>query len=79
MAEKEQLTAQDLALYLGCEAIYTDELGNDRKLVIDNIWQDSKGRPYIKHGDLNYHGNRIKPILRPLSDMTGGGVCRIRG
>jgi len=67
-ATTEQLTAKDLALYLGCEAkvnphYYTSLTGKDI-----HSWMQVLITTKLLHTlDAS---TRIKPILRPLSDMT---------
>lgn len=71
MKNKTKLTAQDLALYLGCEIEWAGDTGYT--LAGINTGQsdfnpvgivDSAGNP------IWIHLEDVKPILRPLSDMT---------
>lgn len=63
MNEKKELTASDLALYLGCEVLFENEV-----YVLEGV-NERVARPYqicigpwVKIKD-------VKPILRPLWDM----------
>lgn len=64
MNEKKELTVADLALYLGCEVLFENEV-----YVLEGV-NERVARPYqicigpwVKIKD-------VKPILRPLSDMS---------
>lgn len=83
MSEKIELTAADLALYLGCECrlfnIINGVLEYERDGTLCGIRPQSihQNRVLVnvksEHGrimELAYLYCEVKPILRPLSDMT---------
>jgi hypothetical protein len=64
MKEQEKISVQDLALYLGCKAFH-QVLGEK---TISIAWLND-----IIHycgEDVDFELELIKPILRPLSDIT---------
>jgi len=83
MSEKTELTAADLALYLGCECrlfnIINGVLEYERDGTLCGIRQQNIHQNGVlvnvksEHGrimELAYLYCEVKPILRPLSDMT---------
>lgn len=75
---KGQLTAKDLALYLGCEiALHRDVFRPDDFSVADHLnmmaVHQSVEEVFVQGDELasmNVPVDLVKPILRPLSDMT---------
>lgn len=73
MSNKTELTATDLALYLGCEVLvpYAYAPSTVRIGQLREVGQKSSWVRFDLHTSA-YKSHEIKPILRPLSDMTEG-------
>lgn len=75
--EKTELTAADLALYLDCKVMTPDGKG-----VLNSVTHDT-GLCSVIMGEMGpdydavFNAGQIKPILRPLSDMTMGGKAEL--
>ncbi len=67
--EKKSLTAADLALYLGCDVMTPQGIGRLYRVEdcpVCGVTFDGRVENYFVDFDLE----QVKPILRPLSDMT---------
>ena len=69
MENKTELTAADLALYLGCEVLVPYAPQTERIGQLREVGQKSSWVRFELHTSA-YKSHEIKPILRPLSDMT---------
>jgi hypothetical protein len=68
----EKLSVQDLAMFIGCKVIHEEDftqectmVGIDIKSEFDSIFLQVDRRVIISCSP-----DKIKPILRPISDMT---------
>lgn len=68
--EKKELTARDLALFLGCEIEWMGERGYT--LTGINTADEYINPVGLKKDELHYWANieNVRPILRPFSDIT---------
>jgi hypothetical protein len=71
MENKTELTAADLALYLGCEVLVHYAPSTERIGQLREVGQNGSWVRFELHTSA-YKSHEIKPILRPLSDMTEG-------
>jgi len=70
MTTDKTLTAKELALYLGCECQYVDGLIFELCGIV-NIFGEPHAEGRISSNKTSaYPLSTVKPILRPLSDMT---------
>jgi len=69
MENKTELTAADLALYLGCEVLVHYAPSTERIGQLREVGQNGSWVRFELHTSA-YKSHEIKPILRPLSDMT---------
>lgn len=67
---KKELTARDLALFLGCEIEWMGERGYT--LTGINTGDEYINPVGLKKGEYHYWANieNVRPVLRPFSDMT---------
>jgi hypothetical protein len=77
MNKKRCLTAQELALYLGCDVIVFNA---PSPVILKAVSSDNKALVNHEHHEY-WMGidipNNIKPILRPISDMTDEEILQV--